>query len=105
MQINFKGHGLDVTPALKAFTQDKLQKLEHHFEHIKTFNIVFRVEKLRQIAEATLTINKAEIHASAESEDMYGSIHTLVDRLDRQLNEHKQKKLDYRDHRGHIEEQ
>lgn len=99
MQINITGHRLDVTPSLRAFTEEKFEKLERHFEHITAINVVFDVEKLRQIAEATILIAKGEVHASSESEDMYAAIDTLVDKLDRQLNKHKGKLLSLRDHK------
>ena len=98
MQINFKGHRLEVTPALKAFTEDKLTRLERHFEKITSINITFDVEKLRQIVEATILIAKGEVHASAEAENMYAAIDELMDKLDKQLMKHKEKKLDHRDH-------
>lgn len=91
MQINFTGHRLEVTPALKSFTQEKFDKLERHFDKITAINVVFDVEKLRQIAEATILVAKGEVHASSESEDMYSAIDSLVDKLDRQLIKHKEK--------------
>lgn len=99
MQINMTGHRLDVTPALRAFTEEKFERLERHFEHINSINVVFDVEKLRQIVEATIFVSKGELHASSESEDMYAAIDTLVDKLNRQLMKHKEKFLDHRDHR------
>lgn len=91
MNINFTGHHVDVTPALKAFTNDKFSKLERHFDKITAINVVFNIEKLMQIAEATVLIAKAEFHARAESEDMYTSIDELMNKLDRQLIKHKEK--------------
>ena len=91
MQINFTGHRMEVTPALKTFTQEKFDKLNRHFDKITAINVIFDVEKLRQIVEATILITKGEIHASSESEDMYAAIDTLVDKLDRQLIKHKEK--------------
>ncbi|KTC90957.1 ribosome hibernation promoting factor [Fluoribacter dumoffii] len=91
MQINITGHHIDVTPALRAFTEEKLEKLERHFDHIKSINVVLNVEKLRQIAEATVHVNKGELHASAESEDLYAAIDSLIDKLERQLSKHKEK--------------
>ena len=98
MQINFKGHRMDVTPALKAFTEDKLNKLERHFDKITAIHVTFDVEKLRHIAEATILIAKGEVHAEAESENMYTSIDQLIDKLDKQLMKHKEKNLGHRDH-------
>jgi putative sigma-54 modulation protein len=91
MQINITGHRLDVTTSLRTFTEEKFDKLERHFDHITKINVIFDVEKLRQIAEATVYIAGGELHASAESEDMYAAIDTLIDKLDRQLIKHKEK--------------
>lgn len=96
MQINFTGHGIEVTPALKTFAEEKLDKLEKHHDKIITINVVFDVEKLRQIAEATVLVAKGELHASAESDDMYTAIDSLVDKLDRQLIKHKEKMNNHR---------
>lgn len=101
MQINITGHRMDVTPALKAFTEEKFDKLERHFDHITTINVVFDVEKLRHIVEATIFVAKAELHASAEAEDMYAAIDVLIDKLNRQLVKHKEKLLSHRDHPNH----
>ncbi len=97
MQINFTGHRMEVTPALRSFTEEKFDKLERHFDKITAINVIFDVEKLRQIAEATILVAKGELHASSESEDMYTAIDILVDKLDRQLIKHKEKL------RGHRE--
>ncbi len=97
MQINITGHRMDVTPAIRAFTEEKFDKLERHFDHITSINVVFDVEKLRQIAEATVFVTKGELHASSESDDLYNAIDTLIDKLDRQLIKHKEKSRKHRD--------
>lgn len=91
MQINFTGHHLEITPALKTFTEEKLDKLSRHFDRITSIHVTFDVQKLRQIAEATILISKDTIHASAESDDMYATIDLLIDKLDRQIIKHKEK--------------
>ena len=96
MHINFTGHRMDITPALRSFTQEKLDKLWRHFDKITAVNVIFDVEKLRQKAEATILVAKGELHASAESTDMYTAVDTLVDKLDRQLIKHKEKIRDHR---------
>ena len=101
MQIHITGHRMDVTPAIRAFTEEKLKRLERHFDHITAIHVVFDVEKLRQIAEATVFISKGELHASSESEDLYAAIDTLIDKLNRQLIKHKEKLLHLRDQGNH----
>ena len=97
MQINFTGHHVEVTPALRAFTEEKLNKLEKHFDKITSMHVVFDIEKLSHIAEATVLVAKGELHARAESEDMYAAIDTLVDKLDRQLIKLKEKIRNHRE--------
>jgi len=97
MEINFTGHHIEVTPALRAFTEEKLDKLERHFDRIRTIHVTFNVQKLRQIADATVHIARGEVHASSESENMYTSIDELVHKLDRQLIKHKEKIADHRE--------
>ena len=91
---------MDITPAIRSFTEEKFQKLERHFDHITSINVVYDVEKLRQIAEATVYVAKGELHASAESEDLYSAIDSLVDKLNRQVMKHKEKLLGHRDHQN-----
>ncbi|AYV21723.1 Ribosome hibernation promoting factor [Vibrio thalassae] len=91
MQIQIEGHHVDVTESMQDYVQSKFQKLERFFDHINSINVILKVEKLNQIAEATLHVNQAEIHAAANDESMYAAIDALVDKLVRQLNKHKEK--------------
>ncbi|KJY81400.1 ribosome hibernation promoting factor HPF [Vibrio galatheae] len=91
MQINITGHHVDLTDSMQDYVNEKFQKLERFFDHINSIHVVLKVEKLRQIAEATLHVNQAEIHASSDDENMYAAIDSLVDKLTRQLNKHKEK--------------
>lgn len=94
MQLNITGHHVDLTESLKEYVSTKLEKLERHFDHISNVQVTLSVQKLRQIAEATLHISGADIHAAAEQEDMYAAIDQLVDKLDRQILKHKEKNVD-----------
>ncbi|WP_159655415.1 ribosome hibernation promoting factor [Vibrio atypicus] len=91
MQININGHHIDLTDSMQDYVNEKFQKLERFFDHINSVHVVLKVEKVRQIAEATLHVNQGEIHASSDDENMYAAIDSLVDKLVRQLNKHKEK--------------
>lgn len=94
MQLNISGHHVDVTDALKTYVEEKLQKLERHYDHITNAHVILTVEKLRQRAEATVHISGAEVFADADCEDMYTAIDKLTDKLDRQILKHKEKTQD-----------
>lgn len=91
MNINLTGHQVEITDALRNFATDKFEKLTRHFERIININVVFGVEKLIQVAEATIHIPGSDIHAKAEAENVYSAIDILIDKLDRQLKKHKEK--------------
>jgi putative sigma-54 modulation protein len=91
MQINISGHHIDLTDSMQDYVHSKFDKLERFNDHINSIQVILRVEKLQQIVEATLHLNQGEIHATAEDENMYAAIDSLVDKLVRQLNKHKEK--------------
>ena len=91
MQLNLTGHHMDITPAIRSFVDEKFERLERHFENITNIHVILTVEKGRQKAEATIHVNRGNIFAEAESEDMYAAIDKLIDKLDRQVIKHKEK--------------
>ena len=91
MQINLTGHHMDITPAIRSFVDEKFERLERHFDHITNIHVILTVEKERQKAEATIHVNRGNIFAEAQSEDMYAAIDMLIDKLDRQVIKHKEK--------------
>lgn len=91
MQLNITGHNVEITEAMREFVTGKFAKLEQFYERINQVYIVLKVEKVTQVAEATLHVNGGEIHASAEGQDMYAAIDGLIDKLARQLTRHKDK--------------
>jgi putative sigma-54 modulation protein len=93
MQITVSGHHVDVTPALRDYVNNKLTKLQRHFDNITNTDVTLTVEKLIQKAEATVHVAGADLFATCESEDMYAAIDSLTDKLDRQLIKHKEKTL------------
>ncbi len=91
MQLNITGHHIEITEGLRQFIEAKFAKLEQYFDHINQVYIVLNVEKVQQIADATLHVSGGEIHATATTDDMYSAIDGLIDKLSRQLTRHKEK--------------
>lgn len=94
MQINVSGHHVEVTPALREYVNNKLSKLQRHYDNITTTDVTLTVEKMIQKAEASVHVAGADLFAACESEDMYAAIDSLTDKLDRQLLKHKEKTID-----------
>jgi putative sigma-54 modulation protein len=96
MQINLTGHHVEVTDALKGYVDSKFERLARHFDHVINAHVILSVEKLAQKAEATLHVNGGSVFADSVHEDMYAAIDTLIDKLDRQVLRHKEKKANHR---------
>jgi putative sigma-54 modulation protein len=82
---------VEITSSLKEYVNTKVNKLERHFDRINNIRVVLTVEKSIQTAEATLLLTGSEVFASADNEDMYTAIDSLIDKLDKQLLKYKDK--------------
>lgn len=98
MRINYTGHHVDVTTALRTFTDGKFERLHRRHEQINRVNITFAIEKLNQIAEANIHVAGTDIHAKAVAEDLYSAIDALIDKLDRQLSKQRGKEIKFDRH-------
>ena len=101
MQMNISGHHIELTPALRAYVTEKLQRLSKHFDHLISIDVILKVEKIDQMAEATVQAAGRKIYADASAPDMYAAIDALSDKLDRQVRRHKQRLRD--NHHGRAE--
>lgn len=102
MQVNLTGHHVDITDALRAYVDEKIARLERHFDHVTNVHVILSVEKLQKKAEATVHVAGADVFADAVHEDMYAAIDALIDKLDRQVIRHKEKVKNHRGN-GHRE--
>lgn len=91
MQINITGDGVPVTPAIRTYATEKLERLKRRGDNITSINVIFDMGKIQQVAKATIHVPGAQLHASSESADLYSAIDTLIDKLDHQLTKHKEK--------------
>ncbi|HWP94462.1 MAG TPA: ribosome-associated translation inhibitor RaiA [Gammaproteobacteria bacterium] len=91
MRINLTGHHVDITPALRAYVNNKFERLERHFDHMTDIHVILTVEKQRHKAEADIHVSGNHLFADSVHEDMYAAIDILVDKLDRQIKKHKEK--------------
>lgn len=97
MQIDLSGHHIDITDSMRSYVNEKIGKLEKHFDRVTDVHVVLSVEKQIQRAEATIHVKGNKIFAQADNADMYTAIDALADKLDRQIIKHKEK---IQSHRG-----
>lgn len=98
MKIIVNGRNISLTEAIKSYTLEKFDRLEHHFDFIHEIHVFLSVEKNprisdNQVAEATIHVNRAVVRVEVASDNLYASIDQLVDKIDRSLAKHKTKLL------------
>jgi putative sigma-54 modulation protein len=96
MQISLSGHHVEITESMRNYVNEKIDKLDRHFDQALDIHVILTVEKLRHKAEATLHVSGTSLHADSVQEDMYAAIDGLVDKLDRQGKKHKEKLKNHR---------
>mgnify|MGYP003555785598 FL=1 len=100
MNLTISGHHLEVTPALREYVINKLDRVTRHFDQVVDITVLLTVEKQkekerRQKAEVNLHVKGRDIHVEHANEDLYAAIDQLVDKLDRQVCRHKDKLQDH----------
>ncbi len=98
MNLQISGHHLEITPAIREYATGKLERVTRHFDNVIDVNVILSVDKLKQKAEVTVHLSGKDVFVEAIDEDLYAAIDSLVDKLDRQIQKHKQKLQDH--HRG-----
>ncbi|MGG3887892.1 ribosome hibernation-promoting factor, HPF/YfiA family [Metabacillus fastidiosus] len=94
MRYNIRGENIEVTPALKEYTEKKISKLERYFDDSVDANVNINLkyynDKESKI-EVTIPMSDLVLRAEEHNEDMYAAIDLVVNKLERQIRKHKTK--------------
>jgi putative sigma-54 modulation protein len=98
MKLIISGRNIDLTEAIKNHVQEKLHRLQEHYDFVRDVHVYLSVEKNPRAAnphkaECTVQVSGGIFRFEASSENLYASIDLLVDKVDRGLNKYKQKLL------------
>lgn len=84
MKLELTGRNIDITPAIRDFTTDKLARLSKWIEEIIEAHIILTVEKHRHNAEIIVKGRHHSFTGTDETGDMYASIGNVVDKIEKQ---------------------
>ncbi len=96
MQVIIRGHGMDVTAPLRDYAEKKVSKLDEFFGNIQKAEVTLEVRKIEnqfrnQVAEITVWTAGKIIRATDGASDMYAAIDQVFQKLEKQLEKHKEK--------------
>lgn len=100
MKLLIHGRNLDVTPAIRDYTEAKLGRAINHYEGlVKEADVHLSVARnprvAQQTAEVTVFANGVVIRAQERSENLYASIDMVASKLSRQLRRYKDRLSDH----------
>lgn len=101
MQVTVTFRHMDTSDTLRLYVVEKSEKLAKFLAEPIDIHWTLSVEKIRYVADVTVTANGVAIKAQGDTQDMYAAIDAAIDRLDIQVRKHKEK---VKDHKPHTDE-
>jgi putative sigma-54 modulation protein len=104
MEILIQAKKSAADPQMKAYAQAKLEKLTRHFDHIQQARMELGTEKKKsletmKVAELTVHVTGRTgniLKAVQSAEHMNEAVDLVIDKMDRQIRQHKEKLKDHR---------
>jgi putative sigma-54 modulation protein len=104
MEILIQAKKSAADPQMRAYAQAKLEKLTRHFDHILEVRMELDTEKNKsletmKIAELTVHVTGRTgniLKAVQSAEHMNEAVDLVIDKMDRQIRQHKEKLQDHR---------
>jgi putative sigma-54 modulation protein len=94
MNVEITGRHVVITPAIRAYVLKKLGKFSKILGDDINFHVIIDVEKERHTAEILLKSKMLELTGKGQSDDMYKSIMSAIEKLERQALKHKGKLIE-----------
>ena len=92
MKKNIRGDKLVVTESIKAYIDEKIEKLQKYFDSDDIeAKVVIKVSNNKQIIEVTIPTNKYTLRAEESNNDLYAAIDLVIDKLEGQIRKNKTK--------------
>lgn len=94
INFNIRGENIEVTPAIREYVENKIEKIERYFsEDVNAnANVNLKVYNGKQNkVEVTIPLKNVTLRAEERHDDMYAAIDLIVDKLERQIRKHKTK--------------
>jgi len=83
---------MEISPALKSFAEQKVMKLTRYYDRIQEIEVVLDAAKDQMKVEIIVNAeHKNMFIAHQDGPDAYANIDECIDKLERQLTDHKTK--------------
>src|SRR5438477_8282356 len=84
MQVTVTFRHVEPTPALRAYAEEKLERVKKYLRRPVEAHVILSVSKERHVAEITLQADHQTMFAEETTHDLYSAIDLVVDKLEHQ---------------------
>lgn len=91
MNITITGRHINVSDRLKEYAEKKVQKVETYFDQLIDAHVILYIEKLDHVSEVIINGDGIQFHGKEKAENLYSSIDTLINKLEKQIVKYKEK--------------
>jgi len=94
VQISITARQCEVTPGVRQFAQQRLEKLQKYASDIHGIHVIVRQERAAHEAEITLHLKGHELVVTQQHAEAGAAIELAAARLEEQLRRHKDRRID-----------
>ena len=92
MELKISSRHLEITPAIRDYAQKKTERMHRYFDRIQEIQVVLDKHDRAYEAEVIADVEHHEPFVAKHSEeDLYACIDQAVDKVERQLSDHKER--------------
>lgn len=94
IKYSIRGENIEVTEAIRSYVESKVAKIEKFFHDEQELDVRVNLKVYREKTakvEVTIPLGSMTLRAEDVSQDMYGSIDLVVDKIERQIRRNKTK--------------
>ncbi len=94
MQISITARQCEISPGVRQFAQQRLEKLQKYVSDIRGVHVIVRHERSVHVAEIALRVNGNELVMTQEHAEAGAAIELAATKIEEQLRRLKDKRLD-----------
>lgn len=91
MHVSITFRHMESSESISDYAKKKMEKVEKYLIEPIDVHFIMSVEKIRHIAEVTISANGIAIKGEESTGDMYSAIDLVMDKIGRQVRKHKEK--------------
>jgi putative sigma-54 modulation protein len=96
MKVHFTCRRTSLTPAIRSFAEEKIERLSRFLDEGSEIHVVLAVEKHRHQAEMMINSSRRHFAGTAITEDLYSAVGLVLEKIEKQLRRDKTRRADRR---------